>query len=83
MIGHDYLFWLVPTYPLLNINYFERLYTYKQIERLPKFEEEEYDIDKKHFAKLKKYTEWEKMLFLLLLLVGIALYIAACKYFLF
>jgi len=29
MIGHDFMFWLFPTYPLLNVNYFEKLYTYK------------------------------------------------------
>jgi len=23
------MFWLFPTYPLLNVNYFEKLYTYK------------------------------------------------------
>jgi hypothetical protein len=27
--GSDVFWWLIPTYPLLNINYFERLYTYK------------------------------------------------------
>lgn len=56
MIGKDWLWWLMPTYPLLNINYFEKLYTYKQIERMPKFEEEEYDLDKKKFAVLQKQT---------------------------
>ena len=51
--GLDFWFWLLPTKPVLNVNYFEKLYTYKQIERLPKFEEEEYDIDKKILFKTK------------------------------
>ena len=27
--GDDWLWWLIPTRPVLNLNYFEKLYTFK------------------------------------------------------
>jgi len=83
MIGQDYLYWPLPTYPLLNVNYFEKLYTYKQIERLPKFEEDEYDIDKKLFAKLKKSVDKEKTAFVVILLLLMIVYVVLCHLYLF
>eukprot|EP00347_Sterkiella_histriomuscorum_P001842 403370469 len=42
-LGEDWTWWLIPTHPVLNINYFEKLYTIKQLKKLREFEEDEYD----------------------------------------
>jgi hypothetical protein len=48
--GYDWKWWLVPTHPILNINYFEKLYTFKQIKKMREFEEDEFDSDRKLLA---------------------------------
>lgn len=58
--GYDWKWWLIPTTPVLNINYFEKVYTFKQIrntfnsgkccfmiKKMREFEEDEYDTDRK------------------------------------
>lgn len=72
-LGNDWQWWLVPTHPVLKINYFEKLYTIKQIEKLDTFEEDDSDPDKKQFAKEMKRSQIEKqILYIILLLVGVA-----------
>ena len=48
-IGHDWKWWLLPTRPVLSINYYERMYTIKEIKKTRHYEEEEYDEDRKLF----------------------------------
>jgi hypothetical protein len=50
-IGHDWTWWLLPTRPVISINYLEKMYTLKQIKKMKEFEEEEYDSDRKLFAQ--------------------------------
>jgi hypothetical protein len=50
-LGDDWKWWLIPTRPVIKINYFEKLYTIKQIENFKKFEEDDFDVDKKVYAK--------------------------------
>ena len=49
-MGEDWKWWFFPTRPLLRINYLEKLYKVKEIERIEKFEEDNYDEDKKMFS---------------------------------
>lgn len=59
-LGLDYLWWLVPTHPELRTNFFERLWTKKDVkrmykeERLTEMEQEDSDPDKKMFALEQK-----------------------------
>jgi hypothetical protein len=50
-LGDDWKWWLIPTRPVIKINYFEKLYTIKQIENFKKIEEDDFDVDKKVYAK--------------------------------
>ena len=49
-LGFDYWWWLVPTQPCIAMNYFERMYTVKEIKKLREFDEQDYDEDHKLFA---------------------------------
>ncbi len=49
-LGDDWYWWLIPTRPIIDINYFEKLYTIKQLKKLREFEEDDYDQDKKILA---------------------------------
>lgn len=51
----DFLWWLTPTHPELKVNYFERLWTKKEVKKMYKnnvfeTEEEDSDPDKKMFS---------------------------------
>jgi hypothetical protein len=46
-MGLDWNWWLVPTRPVLKINYFERLFTIKDLKKLKTFEEDDSDPNKK------------------------------------
>lgn len=48
--GHDWKWWLFPTHPCISVNFYERLYTIKEIKKLRDFEEDEWDPDHKIFA---------------------------------
>ena len=55
VLGIDFVWWLVPTHPELKINYFERLWTKREVKKMYKtntfdLEQEESDPDKKLFA---------------------------------
>ena len=49
-MGEDWLYWFIPTRPCLKINFLEKLYTVREIERTEKYEEDNYDEDKKIYA---------------------------------
>jgi len=65
-MGHDILWWWFPSTPLVKINYLEKLYTERQVmrEKIPK--EDDYDVDKKEFARLQQWIRWEKRVWVLL-----------------
>lgn len=65
-MGEDWLWWFVPTRPVLDVNYFEKLYTLKQLKKLREFEEDDYDLDKKVLAKEIKKSSKEKNIFVAL-----------------
>jgi len=52
-VGEDWQWWLVPTRPVLDINYFEKLYTIKMLKKLRDFEEDHSDPDKKILAEVR------------------------------
>lgn len=63
--GIDSMWWLVPTYPELRINYLERVWPKRKVSemiRSDKYDlnEENSDPDKKYFAKEQKYAQREK-----------------------
>ena len=51
-IGQDWLFWLIPTYPVLEINYAEKLYSIKDLMsgKYKSFEQIDYDPERKQKA---------------------------------
>ena len=59
-MGLDWKWWLMPTRPIVNVNYYEKLYTLKQIKMLREFEEDEWDEDRKILWNEKRRTELEK-----------------------
>lgn len=59
-LGEDWQWWLIPTRPVIKINYLERLYKLKEIKRNKVFEEENYDEDKKILAQNVRETNLEK-----------------------
>lgn len=64
-LGLDYIWWLIPTKPILKINYLERLYTIKQLNKLTKeedFEEEEYDEKKLMLKSEKEKSKRDKQI---------------------
>jgi hypothetical protein len=63
-MGEDWLWWFVPTRPVLDINYFEKLYTIKQLKKLREFEEDDYDLDKKALAREIRKSNFEKKVYL-------------------
>jgi hypothetical protein len=63
--GLDVMWWLVPTHPELRINYLERVWPKKAVQRMiqmDKFDlqEEHSDPDKKAFAEEQRYSRFEK-----------------------
>lgn len=50
--GHDWVWWMLPTRPVLDINYLEKIYTIKQLKKMQddEFEEDIFDVDKKLLA---------------------------------
>ena len=63
------MFWLVPTRPALRINYLEKLYKVKEIEKLREFREDNYDENKKIFGVEVKKSQFEKKILGLLIVV--------------
>lgn len=79
-LGFDYWWWLLPTQPCLAINYFERMYTVKEMKKLRHFDEEDYDEDHKEFAKVIFKAKREKKVFVGLLLAAITIWVLWLRY---
>jgi len=63
--GMDSMWWLIPTHPELRINYLERVWPKKAVQRMiqmDKFDlqEEHSDPDKKQFAEEQRHARFEK-----------------------
>ena len=79
-LGFDYWWWLVPTQPCIAMNYFERMYTVKQIKKLRDFDEPDYDEDHKLFAATIFKAKREKKIFVGLLLSFVTLWVLWGRY---
>lgn len=75
-MGKDKWWWFIPTHPCIKINYLEKLYTkaqYKQFLKQDKVvEEDEWDLNKKHYINELRHSNFEKRLFVLSLVMIIA-----------
>lgn len=61
-MGLDWKWWVFPSRPLLKINYYERLYTIKMIQKKRVFEEDDSDPENKILAKERAKVDFEKKL---------------------
>ena len=72
--GTDRWHWLCPTHPTLKINYLERMYTRTQMRQIVReggsFEEEEWDLNKKHYIRELRRSNCEKRIFLALFILA-------------
>jgi hypothetical protein len=61
-LGEDWLWWLIPTRPEIQTNYFEKLYTLKQLKKMKGEtpEDDEFDPNRKLIAIEKKIADFEK-----------------------
>ena len=76
-LGNDFLWWLLPTHPEIQVNYYESVWPKKQVKRMYKegkfdMEEDDSDPDKKHFAKEQARASFEKKI-LILTVIALAL----------
>ena len=64
-IGQDWLFWLIPTYPVLEINYAEKLYSIKDLMsgKYKSFEQIDYDPERKQKAVSQRESKKDKIYF--------------------
>lgn len=76
-MGEDWVWWLIPTRPVLNINYYERLYTLKQLKKtkgdVP--DDDEFDIDRKFIAAERKIADVEKRILMGLTAISVMIWI--------
>jgi len=79
-LGFDIWWWLIPTQPCIALNYFERMYTVEEIKRRRIFEEDDYDVDHKMFAKTILKAKREKKVLTGLLLLGVTLWVLWFRY---
>lgn len=79
-LGEDWKYWLIPTMPVIDINYFEKLYTIKQLKKLREFEENDYDPDKKRLAIVKRQSELEKKILMGALAVSFVCWFGFVRY---
>lgn len=59
---------MFPTHPVVEMNFFEKLYTIKQLKKLREFEEDEYDPDKKELGEAARWAWFEKRMLMGILL---------------
>lgn len=75
--GNDKWYWLIPTHPCLKINYLERLYTRIQLKQMIRAgtdcDEEEWDLNKKHYINELRKSNFEKRV-LLFLIIGFGIF---------
>ena len=74
--GKDRWFWLLPTHPCLHLNYLERLYPKSHLKQIirgeARIEEDEWDVNKKHFLIELRRSNCEKRFLLFAVLAGSA-----------
>ena len=78
--GHDWKWWLIPTRPVLSINYLEKMYTLKEIKNLKEYEEDDYDEDRKLMAESFFSSRREKRRLYFLLAAFLAIWIFYIRY---
>jgi hypothetical protein len=73
-LGEDWQFWWVPTKPLLNLDYCERIYTLEEIysRRFKSYKHYEYDPQSKLKAIEKAHVSSDRMKFLAFTAVFVA-----------
>ena len=73
-IGQDWMFWLLPTYPVLEINYSEKLYSIKDLMsgKCKNFTQVDYDPEKKQKAISIKESKRDKIYFAVFTVVAAA-----------
>lgn len=74
--GDDYWYWWLPTHPELQTNFYEKLWTKRQIReqaRAERFEVDEnhFDQDKKFYAREKRKSAFEKKIGIVLLMLAV------------
>ena len=79
-VGEDWKWWLIPTKPVLDINYFEKLYTIKQLKKLKDFDEDDYDEDKKILAEVRRQSSVEKKIYVAMVGVSVAAWFTYVRY---
>ena len=52
MIGNDYYWWFLPTRPELKLNYFERVWPKKTVERM--YKEDKFNMPEEQYYKSNK-----------------------------
>jgi len=77
--GTDVMWWLVPTHPELRINFLERVWPKRVIKRMISTEkydlnEEHADPDKKLFSVEQKWSQFEKKIFWMCLILALILW---------
>ena len=78
--GHDWTWWLIPTTPVLSLNFFERMYTLKDIKKLKDYPEEDYDEDRKLMATAFITSRREKRRLYFLLATFVILWVFYLRY---
>ena len=76
--GKDRWYWFSPTHPALKINYLEKMYPRTQLRQIiragGKFEEDEWDLNKKYYLRELRHSNFEKRICLGLLMLLILLW---------
>ncbi|CDW91854.1 UNKNOWN [Stylonychia lemnae] len=79
-LGNDWVWWLIPTTPELDVNLFEKLYTIKQLKKMREFEEDEYDPQKKGLGEFKRKASLEKKIMMGLIVTNIILWFSYVRF---
>jgi len=79
-LGYDMWWWLLPTRPCLALNFFEKMYTVKEIKKLRDFDEDDYDEDHKVFAQTILQARREKKILGGLLLLVVTIWVLWGRY---
>lgn len=82
-VGEDWNWWLIPTRPVVNLNYLEKLYTLKQLKKMKGEapEDDDYDLDRKFIAVDKIIADFEKKVVMGLSTVAILAWFLYGRYF--
>jgi hypothetical protein len=65
---------------VLDINYFEKLYTIKQLKKLREFDEDDYDEDKKILAEVRRQSSTEKKLWMAAISLSVVAWFGYIRY---